>query len=67
MRFGELRYGIECSSLRAHNPNNYTNEERQRSSMVNVPEEREAKKLEGVQDVLYRENKEEDGVSDEVR
>lgn len=34
--------------------------------MVNVPEERGARKLEGVQDVLYRENKEEGGASDEV-
>lgn len=65
-QFGEPRYGIGCSSLRALTPNRYTNEERQRSSMVNVPEEREARKLEGVQDVLYRENKEEGGAGDEV-
>lgn len=34
--------------------------------MVNVPEGREARKLEGVQDVLYRENNEEGGVSEEA-
>lgn len=65
-QIGELRYVIGSSSLRAHTPHHYTNEERQRSSMGNDPEEREARKLEGVQSVLYRENKEEDGASDEV-
>lgn len=34
--------------------------------MVNVPERREARKLEGVQDELYRENNEEGGASDEA-